>query len=159
MIPSIDPCGFFKLAIQPWKFAVKLSTHPCKFALTVSNLQPPLKVWLKVCNKLSINFPGSNPKIKKNLVVFLKNSVYFFENHVFCFEQMRFFISKKVFFQKINRFHVCCWLRKIFKTDVEGCAKYTVGHLLHQVNRPTKHSIRCLGLLTNNHRDLLLGSF
>ena len=37
-----------------------------------SNLQPPLKVWLKVCNKLSINFQGSNPKIKKNLVVFLK---------------------------------------------------------------------------------------
>ena len=33
-----------------------------------------------------------------------------------------------------------------------GCAKYTVG-------RNRKYVFWCLGLLTNNHRDLLLGSF
>ena len=59
-----SPASFFKLSIQPWKFALKLSIQPCKFALKVSvKLATPLKVWLKVCNKLSTNFQGSKQKI------------------------------------------------------------------------------------------------
>ena len=67
-----------------------------------------------------------------------------------------FFISKNVFF--LNRFHACYWLKKNqnnIPKEVE--TKLVVQSTLWAVIE--NMFFWCLGLLTNNHRDLLLGSF
>ena len=113
-----------------WNFQSSPASLHWKFQ---SNLQPPLKVWLKVCNKLSINFQGSNPKIKKNLVVFLKKIVFIFLKTMFFVSNKCVFYFKKCFFYK-NRFHACyCSKKNLSKQHTKGsrnqigCAKYTVG--------------------------------
>ena len=90
-----------------WNFQSSPASLHWKFQ---SNLQPPLKVWLKVCNKLSTNFQGSKQKYRENLF-FLKKIVFIFLKTMFvCFKKMSF--SFQFCFVFLNRFHVCYWLKK-----------------------------------------------
>ena len=76
----------------------------------------------------------------------------------FLFKKMSVLFQKMFFFKK-NRFHACYWLKKIFKSNIpkEVETKLVVQSTLWAVIE--NMFFWCLGLLTNNHRDLLLGSF
>ena len=77
-----------KRSIYLWKFAINFQPYSWKFAVNFqpsleslhwkfqSNLQSPLKVWLKVCKQLSSNFQGSCYNVRKKLDIFFKKMVW-----------------------------------------------------------------------------------
>ena len=169
MIPTIDPwkfawkfqcspASFFKLSIQPWKFALKLSIQPCKFALKVSvkRATPPWKFDWKFATNFQQTFRAVNKKWREKLF-FLKKIVFIFlKTMFFCFKKMSFYF-KKCFSKKIGFMYVIGWkkIKKNIQKEVE--TKLVVQSTLWAVIE--NMFFWCLGLLTNNHRDLLLGSF
>ena len=96
---------------------MKLSTHPCKFALKVSvKLATPPESLIESLQQTFNKFQGSNPKIKKNLLVFLKK-VFIFLKTMFFVSNKCVFYFKKCFFTKIGFMHVIA-RKKIFQNNI-----------------------------------------